>query len=770
MAGVASIPMIMNESLSPTRANPRNPISPSNYPDKKSVVAAYKRMVMSSLESHEDRAKLQKALKEFHMSLLVEDLMEKLRPLLNEPRRRQLYLAIRPLIPSRVRAEYNSHIPHVPNFEKKVVHMKQQGSRSLGFTIRGGKEFGCGIYVSSVLPSSKAAQAGLKVGDEVVRVNGLILSESTHEEVCNLIKLKKTLTLTVRVIGIIPEQDCFGNVEWKTTTTEKRTKTLNPTQRLTTAILRSTKKIQVMLDGNEVLGASIKTSSDPQSGVFITELIPNSVAHNSGLKIGDEIIEVNGHSVLNKPHKDAIAILLSSHSLMLTIRNKDPTRSAHHDPLAEPPEDFELSPHDFDVDAEMLQADLNASTMGFVLKQRAEGAPQLLRGNNQLQGQLAGHQPNRLSILGMEAGQSTVAPMISSPAAEGWGPTTAMPTLMGMMPGMPSLDESDFDQRLLAMSGNREFDPRESISFPDMSYLSNEAAVIPPSFANVFPKQPATQELQIASFAMKGSLWNPQSSGPPSQNVSGTDAAAQFQFPVDDDEEDQPGKHNPDINRQPPMSALRKSSSGGKKTPVFNESVEVISVQRNLKSNSANSIGDTVHPSNMEFNDAVLQGREVSFHTIPKDGPIKIAIRGGTDTPLGGTIIISRILEGGAADRYGRLNVGDQILVCDGVSLIEVTHNEAAQALKRAMDMESNSIDLVVAVNPDAESDDTEDAKSPRTMWPPPQDTVCEDQPASTQQFDFARNAHRAHSGFTLRGKEKVETGAAHSFLPRFPK
>ena len=39
----------------------------------------------------------------------------------------------------------------------------------------------------------------------------------------------------------------------------------------------------------------------------------------------------------------------------------------------------------------------------------------------------------------------------------------------------------------------------------------------------------------------------------------------------------------------------------------------------------------------------------------------------------------------------GRLCVGDQILVCDGISLIEVTHDEAAQALKRAMDMESVS-------------------------------------------------------------------------------
>ena len=38
----------------------------------------------------------------------------------------------------------------------------------------------------------------LKVGDEIIRINGLILTESTHEEAVNLIKLKKTLTLTLR--------------------------------------------------------------------------------------------------------------------------------------------------------------------------------------------------------------------------------------------------------------------------------------------------------------------------------------------------------------------------------------------------------------------------------------------------------------------------------------------------------------------------------------------------------------------------------------------
>ena len=94
---------------------------------------------------------------------------------------------------------------------------------------------------------------------------------------------------------------------------------------------------------------------------------------------------------------------------------------------------------------------------------------------------------------------------------------------------------------------------------------------------------------------------------------------------------------------------------------------------------------------------------------ILKDGPLRLAIRGGRDTPLGPQIIISRIIDGGTAASYGnlqtttknydilrffstgKLNIGDQILVCDGISLIDVTHDEAAQAFKRAMDIESVS-------------------------------------------------------------------------------
>ena len=42
MAGMAQV---MNQSLTPTRLDSKMPFTPSNYPDKRSVVAAYKRMV-----------------------------------------------------------------------------------------------------------------------------------------------------------------------------------------------------------------------------------------------------------------------------------------------------------------------------------------------------------------------------------------------------------------------------------------------------------------------------------------------------------------------------------------------------------------------------------------------------------------------------------------------------------------------------------------------------------------------------------------------------
>jgi len=64
-------------------------------------------------------------------------------------------------------------------------------------------------------------------------------------------------------------------------------------------------------------------------------------------------------------------IICSDHSLLHCPQlPKAGTRSGpstgHFDPLSNPPENFELAPQDFDIDAELIPTDLDQST-GFVL-------------------------------------------------------------------------------------------------------------------------------------------------------------------------------------------------------------------------------------------------------------------------------------------------------------------------------------------------------------------------------------------------------------------
>eukprot|EP00731_Ephydatia_muelleri_P006565 Em0003g813a len=311
MAGMAQV---MNQSLTPTRLDSKMPFTPSNYPDKRSVVAAYKRMVQMVLESQVERNTLQNALRTFLANNIVEDLMDALKDLLNPPERRILYVNIRPLIPSRLRQEYNSHIPHIPSFEKKVIHLKQQGTRSLGFSIRGGSMFVKlsevamqGVWLFSVCvqcgPFIKAAQYGLKAGDELIRVNGLTLLESTHEEVANLIRLKKTITLTVRAVGMIPDMRPGSNaVGWKVVAEEK------PKSR-SESLLKSTKRVQVTVDQEAGMGAKIYC--DGKNGVSIVSVTPNSALQHAGLQAGDVIVEVNGNGLLNVSQSEAVRLLKS---------------------------------------------------------------------------------------------------------------------------------------------------------------------------------------------------------------------------------------------------------------------------------------------------------------------------------------------------------------------------------------------------------------------------------------------------------------------------
>ncbi|KAM8851580.1 PDZ domain-containing protein 7-like [Synchiropus picturatus] len=74
----------------------------------------------------------------------------------------------------------------------------------LGFNIRGGKEFGLGIYVSKLDPGGLAEQHGIKMGDQILAANGVSFANITHSSAVEVLKSHTHLMLTIKEAGRYP--------------------------------------------------------------------------------------------------------------------------------------------------------------------------------------------------------------------------------------------------------------------------------------------------------------------------------------------------------------------------------------------------------------------------------------------------------------------------------------------------------------------------------------------------------------------------------------
>nr|XP_057941556.1 multiple PDZ domain protein isoform X2 [Doryrhamphus excisus] len=81
------------------------------------------------------------------------------------------------------------------------------------------------------------------------------------------------------------------------------------------------------------------------------------------------------------------------------------------------------------------------------------------------------------------------------------------------------------------------------------------------------------------------------------------------------------------------------------------------------------------------LNCPVVPGRETTIEICKGNVGLGLSIVGGCDTLLG-AIIIHEVNDGGAAQRDGRLQAGDQILQVNGIDLRQATHDEAIAVLR----------------------------------------------------------------------------------------
>uniref|UniRef100_A0A4X1TDS1 Harmonin n=1 Tax=Sus scrofa TaxID=9823 RepID=A0A4X1TDS1_PIG len=272
------------------------------------------------IENDAEKDYLYDVLRMYHQTMDVAVLVGDLKLVINEPSRLPLFDAIRPLIPLKHQVEYDQLTPRRSR-KLKEVRLDRLHPEGLGLSVRGGLEFGCGLFISHLIKGGQADNVGLQVGDEIVRINGYSISSCTHEEVINLIRTKKTVSIKVRHIGLIPVKSSPDEpLKWQYVD-QFVSESGGGRSSLGSSGSRENKekKVFISLVGSRGLGCSISSGPVQKPGIFISQVKPGSLSAEVGLETGDQIVEVNGIDFSNLDHKEAVNVLKSSRSLTISI-------------------------------------------------------------------------------------------------------------------------------------------------------------------------------------------------------------------------------------------------------------------------------------------------------------------------------------------------------------------------------------------------------------------------------------------------------------------
>ncbi|XP_029524371.2 harmonin isoform X4 [Oncorhynchus nerka] len=290
---------------------------------ERKVAREFRHKVELLIDNEAEKDYLYDVLRMYHQSMELPVLVGDLKLVINEPSRLPLFDAIRPLIPLKHQVEYDLLTPKRSR-KLKEVRLDRTHSEGLGLSVRGGLEFGCGLFISQIVKDGQAGNSGLQMGDEIVRINGYAISSCIHEEVINLIKTKKIVSLKVRQVGMIPVKSTTEEpLKWQfvdqfvSDSGDKKSSVAGLASMGGKEIKE--KKVFLSLVGTKGMGVSISSGPTQKPGIYISNVKSGSLAAEVGLQIGDQIVEVNGVEFTNLDHKEAVRVLKSSRSLTITV-------------------------------------------------------------------------------------------------------------------------------------------------------------------------------------------------------------------------------------------------------------------------------------------------------------------------------------------------------------------------------------------------------------------------------------------------------------------
>ncbi|XP_059182586.1 protein scribble homolog isoform X2 [Centropristis striata] len=225
-----------------------------------------------------------------------------------------------------------------------------RNDKGLGFSIAGGKgstpyrTADTGIYISRIAEGGAAHRDNiLHVGDRVISINGVDMTEARHDQAVAL------LTGTSPTIALLVERDLNapggspGQSRARAHSPPPPEPSDSPDQEEDGLNLHGNnlsrmedeypiEEVTLVKSGGP-LGLSIVGGSDHAShpfginepGVFISKVIPQGLACQSGLRVGDRILEVNAIDLRHATHQEAVRALLANKQEIRMLVRRDPS-------------------------------------------------------------------------------------------------------------------------------------------------------------------------------------------------------------------------------------------------------------------------------------------------------------------------------------------------------------------------------------------------------------------------------------------------------------
>ncbi|XP_069815061.1 partitioning defective 3 homolog isoform X15 [Dendropsophus ebraccatus] len=210
---------------------------------------------------------------------------------------------------------------------KKLYIQLKKGAEGLGFSITS-RDVPLGgsapIYVKNILPRGAAIQDGrLKAADRLLEVNGVDLTGKTQEEVVSLLRSTK-MGGSVNLL-VLRQDEAFQPRELAPETNPvPNTREVKPEEDdlvLTPDGTREFLTFEIPLNdsGSAGLGVSVKGNRSKENhadlGIFVKSIINGGAASKDGrLRVNDQLVAVNGESLLGKTNQDAMETLRKSMS------------------------------------------------------------------------------------------------------------------------------------------------------------------------------------------------------------------------------------------------------------------------------------------------------------------------------------------------------------------------------------------------------------------------------------------------------------------------